>query len=165
MSLSSFYFIADEKLKRISEFLISNAVKPSTQKTYGSAYSRYLKFCNIYIIKPLPATEETIILYVSYLFKEGLKSSTIRGYLSAIRFVHLTNGFGSPLGGERLNLVLKGTTNLSSAPNRKKRITYKLLQKMCTKMSLRHDEKLIKAYAAQHFLAVLEVASYVYQMG
>jgi hypothetical protein len=36
-------------------------------------------------------------MYVAYLHKEGLKSSSVRVYLAALRAYHIDNGYGNPL--------------------------------------------------------------------
>lgn len=58
----------------------------------------------------VPATETVLIHFVSQLVKEGLKHRTIKTYLSAIRFLHISEGeedpFKIPL--HRLHYTLRG---------------------------------------------------------
>ena len=44
--------------------------------------------------KPLPALETTLCHYVACLARDNLKHSSIKAYLSAIRFLHIEEGFG-----------------------------------------------------------------------
>ena len=125
-----FSYVSDDHLVGISEHLISHALKPSTMKTYYSAYLRFERYCTKYDKVTMPVTEDDLILYVSYLFDDGLKASSIKVYLAAIRHVHILNGYCNPLGGPRLSLVLKGATSLSGKPNRKLPITYQVLSEM-----------------------------------
>ena len=58
----------------------------------------------------VPASEDVLIHFISQLTKEGLKHSTMKVYLSAIRFLHIAEGkedpFKAPL--NRLHYTLKG---------------------------------------------------------
>lgn len=80
----------------------------STNKVYSSAQRIYLEFCTRLSLTPIPASESTLILFVTEL-AQTRAHSTIRTYLSGVRHLHVTQGHGNPLGGTlRLDLVLKG---------------------------------------------------------
>lgn len=56
----------------------------------------------------LPASEQLLILFVAHL-AQSCCHSTIRSYLSAVRFLHLSHGYGDPLHEKRrLEQLLKG---------------------------------------------------------
>ena len=63
-------------------------------------------------LTPLPATEEKLCPFVSYLAKEKLKHRSIRTYMSAVHHLQIGAGFPDPFGQSlhmpRLEYVLKG---------------------------------------------------------
>ena len=79
-------------------------------KTYSSAQKRYLSFCSAYGITPLPLSELSTCLFAAFLAHQGLKSQSISSYLSALRHLQVSAGFGPPQRSEwpRLQYVLKG---------------------------------------------------------
>ena len=73
-----------------------------------SAQKIYLDFCSRLNQTPVPASEETLILFATELAQTRAHSS-IRTYLAGVRHLHVTLGHGNPLSGTlRLDLVLKG---------------------------------------------------------
>ena len=59
-------------------------------------------------LKPLPASEQQLILFAADL-SHRLSASTVRSYLSAVRFLHVSSGHGDPLTGRlQLDLLLRG---------------------------------------------------------
>ena len=57
--------------------LLTNSLRHNTRKTYTSAQKRYLAFCREYAQIPLPATEDVLLLYVAYLYKQNLSYSSV----------------------------------------------------------------------------------------
>ena len=62
----------------------------STHKSYSSAQRRYLDFCRRARFQTLPATETVLCYLVAYLAKKKLKHGTIKAYLLAARFLHIS---------------------------------------------------------------------------
>ena len=98
------------------EFYFSNGLASSTQRVYGSAKRRYMQFCLTYNLNPLPTTEHRLCQFVSALGMEGLSHSTIKGYLSGIRHLHLEHHLPDPRisSMSRLELVLRGIKSLQA---------------------------------------------------
>lgn len=88
---------------------MSLSVAESTRQTYSSGEKRFLDFCSLYrLCPPLPAKEDTLIRYVSYLAR-SIKHSSIKGYLAAVRHLHIRNCFDLNLKKLlRLQMVCKG---------------------------------------------------------
>jgi hypothetical protein len=82
--------------------------------------------------------------YVAFLFAKGLKGSTIKVYLSALRSLHVFSNLVPPIHSEKLLLALKGATKLSTPPDRKLPITYQLLSEILPNLAGRHDELMLK---------------------
>ena len=85
-----------QALDRAVEYYFQNGLAASTRRAYGSAKSRYAKFCNAKGLSPLPATEHQLCQFVSYLTNQNLCHSTIKCYLSAVRHLHVAEGHGDP---------------------------------------------------------------------
>jgi hypothetical protein len=79
---------------------------------------------------PLPATEWTLILFVTELSR-SLKASSIKVYLSGVRSLHVENGFDNPLTNcLRLEQVLRGIKRLQGTEGRPRRpITVQVLRR------------------------------------
>jgi site-specific recombinase XerD len=82
------------------------ALKPNTQRTYSSAQTRFINFCSKYNLVVMPVSENTLLLYIAFLFDEGLKGSSIKVYISAVRSLHIYSGFIYPSDMLRVRLAL-----------------------------------------------------------
>ena len=117
------------------EFYFQNGLAASTRRAYGSAKNRYARFCSSNCLTPLPASEHQLCQYVSHLANENLCHSTIKCYLSAIRHLHVAEGYGDPniCNMARLEQVLKGIKSIQAKSSKKPTrlpITPELLRKM-----------------------------------
>ena len=90
----------------------------STQRSYQAGQKHYNEFCNLASLPTLPTSEDTLLLFVGHLVRQGLSYASIKVYLSAVRNLHvaagLHKGFTEQLT-PRLELVLKGIKK-ESAP-------------------------------------------------
>ena len=68
------------------------SVATSTRDTYAIGQNRFLGFCHEIQRQPLPASETTLLLFVSHLATISLSHSTIKVYLAAVRHMHMTQG-------------------------------------------------------------------------
>lgn len=85
---------------RCLKFLV-NGLAPSTRRTYASAQAKFIEFCvqrgKIHPSgSPCPTDEWTLCLFTTYL-AGSLKYSSIKVYLSAIRALHIEQGFSDPM--------------------------------------------------------------------
>ena len=78
------------------QHFIKCLLAPSTQNTYTSAKKRYTQFCQHLNVSPLPVSENVLCHYVAHLAQEGLKHTSIKTYLSAIRHAQILAGQGDP---------------------------------------------------------------------
>ena len=79
-----------------------------------------MKFCQAISKPPLPATEKILVLFVAHLSK-SVCHSTVRAYLSAVRYLHLSKGLPDPLSNTvQLELVLKGIKRKNPAKQDKR---------------------------------------------
>ena len=59
---------------------------------YFWGQQRYIGFCQQFHLSPLPATEYTLLLFITSLAQSNLAHTTIKAYLSAIRSLHIQSG-------------------------------------------------------------------------
>jgi hypothetical protein len=139
------------ELASTSAMLMDAAFKSNTKRTYSSAQNRFMSFCTKFKLIQMPVSEDTLLLYVSFLFEEGLSGSTIRVYLSAVRSLHILAGSQYPANLPRVKLALKGAIRETPAPVRKLPITINILKDLLLHVNHRFDDKLIRAVTTLAF--------------
>ena len=82
----------------------------STQRSYKSGQNHFLAFCRQANYKAVPASETVLCHFVSYLAEQKLKHKTIKVYLSAICFLHISEGARDPFHQslDHLQYILRG---------------------------------------------------------
>ena len=90
-----------EFFKGLYQFLMFHGLAKSTRKTYSASQRQFLEFC--YWSKlihdngsPLPASEQTLMLFTAHLSRT-IKASSIKVYLSGVGSLHIEHGFNNPL--------------------------------------------------------------------
>ena len=120
-----------EDLEVTAQTLISQSLRVTTRRTYNSAQKRFFEFCVQYKLSPLPATEEVLLLYVAFLYEQKLKYATVQVYLSAIRSLHIFEGYDNPLQSKlRLKQALRAFQIQRGSNVQKLPITAEILEKM-----------------------------------
>ena len=77
--------------------LFKAGLATSTQKVYGTGSWRYTNFSDLYAVSnPFPISENVLIRFFAYLYTEGIKASTIKSYLAAVRHAQISLGLGDP---------------------------------------------------------------------
>lgn len=88
------------------------SLAPSTKATYNQGTKHYHSFCCISgISSPYPLSEQLLCSFASYLGNLHLSPQTIRTYLAAIKFTHISLGYQDPytqLPSATLKLVQRG---------------------------------------------------------
>lgn len=107
------------------------AFASSTHKTYSSQIKSYLRFCGSHGLVPVPASQETILVYLAFLART-LSSNSIPGYLNVIRILHLESGYKNPLDENwEAKQVQKGIARSIGSPTKQKTpITVQILLDM-----------------------------------
>ena len=107
--------------------LLYNAISESTRRTYNSGVNKFLNFCGTFGYVVCPANESTLLKFIAFM-NESLALSTVKTYLSAIRFLHLYLGFDNPFPQfPRIALVMKGLKRSASPPRKRLPVTPNLL--------------------------------------
>jgi site-specific recombinase XerD len=87
-----------------------SARAPATVRAYASDLADFETWCKIEAggLQAMPASPETVALYIADAAGRGLKASTISRRLTAISVLHKAAGLGSPALDERVKDVFKG---------------------------------------------------------
>ena len=118
-------------LQRFATDLATASRAPNTRRTYASALGTFESWADTLGRTTLPATPETVALYVAHLAREGRKSSTIDRALAAISQAHLDAGFASPRSASVVRRVVRGARRRPGAePSPKKALTEVELARM-----------------------------------
>ena len=111
--------------------LVQKGIRPATHKSYTSAQHKYVDFCALYQLTPIPVESYNVLLYVTHLYEQGLSASTINVYLSAVRSMHVMSGLPEPLvRSPQVLLALRAIKAASKPVRQKEPITLKLLSRM-----------------------------------
>ena len=116
-------------------FYLGQALADSTKKSYKSAKRRYHSFCTVHNINPLPVREQSLSRYAASLANEGLAHTSIKCYMSAVRHLHIEEGWGDPKLNymPKLELVMRGIKRVQGRkhkPSPRQPITPELLRKL-----------------------------------
>ncbi|MCY3927667.1 MAG: hypothetical protein OXG81_05280, partial [Acidobacteria bacterium] len=113
-------------MERLAFNYFTKGLADSTRRTYSSAQNGYLMFCRDAALQPLPASESTLCYFVATLARDNLKHSSIKAYLSAVRFLHIAEGFSDPFlpSLQRLQYTLRGIKRCEAekGDNKKERL-------------------------------------------
>ncbi len=101
-----------------------------TQKVYSVAQRAYSDFCSWMKFSPLPASEVTLLLFITELALTWAHT-TIRTYVSGVRHLQILHGFANPLANTpRLDVVLNSMQQIKPRQLRRLPITPAVLLKI-----------------------------------
>lgn len=135
-----------DRLEAAAERFLLNGLAESTNRVYATGKRAYLTFCNRFGLTPVPASQQTLILFVAEL-AQSVSPSTVRTYLSGVRHLHIVQGHTSPLSDTpKLDLVLAGIKRLHRTPKPiRLPITPLILQKILEGIELLEEPPYTKA--------------------
>ena len=118
---ASFGQLDSSLLEDRCHFFLAQGLAQSTQKSYASGQRRFIAFCRQAGKlhpdgSPCPVEEWTLCLFVSFL-ADSIQHASIKVYLSAIRSLHIEQGFPDPLlNCLRLQQVMRGIKRFQGSP-------------------------------------------------
>ena len=130
-------------------------------RTYNAAQKRYLDFCACYTLCALPAPEDTMLLYVAYLHKEGLKASSVKVYIAAVRALHIEAGYGNPMEGYlRLQRAIRALEINSDPPKQKLPITIQIMNQLYDVVGNDYNSRVTWAAMSLGYFGCLRAAEF-----
>ena len=110
----------------------------NTQKSYRDSWKRFEKKCHELNREFLPASEETIALWITACLHDGLRINTIECRLCGVVFYHKQLGYPSPLG-PRVRKVLNGAKRTKKEqPHPKKPLSASQILRMSRALDPQH---------------------------
>lgn len=105
------------------------ALATNSKKTYSSGMRQFLSFCSKIGITPRYPMDESTLIYFAVFMARSVQHSTIKNYLSAIKYYHSSNGVALDLTKFlRLQLLLRGIKRTQGVTSKVRRpITLHLL--------------------------------------
>ena len=138
-----------------------SGISTNTARQYSTGQNHYIKFCKTLNAFPFPASELLLLRFVASLDPK-LRGSTVQNYLSAVRSLHIMNGFPCPFNEyERLKLVVKALKKSSGAPKKRSPVTIGMLREICARLNLRdYNDVLLWAMMLSGFFGFLRVSEF-----
>ncbi|MFT6084034.1 MAG: site-specific recombinase XerD [Alphaproteobacteria bacterium] len=123
---------ATNDLDVTTQGLLNDALSEATKKAYATDWCIFQDFCLEYQYNALPASQETIIAFLTNQATENKALQTIRRRLAAIKFVHNIKGFALNITDKMITLMLKGIARQKKGviSKQKKPISADLLMQM-----------------------------------
>jgi integrase len=106
-------------------------MSPATLHDYEHDWRNFTAWCERWRRNPLPASGETVSLYVTDLLLRGKKVSTVKRYASGVAFQHRSRGHENPLT-EAVRAILAGAQRTRrEQPRQMEPITVDQLRAIC----------------------------------
>lgn len=96
------------------------SIRDSTRKSYARRWRHFDAWCSERRLCPLPATPETVMLYLADSARHGVSLSTVRGWSAAINRIHLEAGHPSPGDDPAMRTFLRGISRVAPRGARKR---------------------------------------------
>jgi site-specific recombinase XerD len=105
-----------EALEKRAEHFAGASLSRATKRAYESDWRQYHEWCAGADLEELPATPETICVYLSAMADDNAAVSTIVRRLTSIAAIHRAAGHDSPTTADKVKRVLKGIKRECGAP-------------------------------------------------
>lgn len=120
-----------EKMVSQAQDLIAARHAPATREAYASDWRQFIVWASKHGIQALPASVDAVVLFLSDLANQGIKSASIVRKASAIKFTHRDAGFASPTDMEAVRATLAGIRRtLGTKPRQVAPVTIEVLESL-----------------------------------
>lgn len=127
-----------EMIQREREKLLEALRAPNTRRGYHYDWQAFRSWCRVMELPSLPATAETLCLYVTARLAAGKKVSTVTRNAAAVAAIHKAGNYLSPLDASVLDLLRGARRSRREAVRQVKPITTEDLRAMA-EILLRED--------------------------
>ena len=128
-----------------AQFYFDQGISDATKKAYKTGLNKYLAFCAQCKQQAVPASKDTLVLFITHLASQQLSHTTIQVYLSAVRYLHTANKEHHTFTAHitpRLGQVLKGIQKmhaLTHSPKERHPITFQIMEQIHSLLSNHAD--------------------------
>ena len=114
--------------------LVTRASEDSTMRSYHKVWDNLKKFGRntLKISVKLPVSQKNLGMYVTHLFKIGLKPNTVQSHVSAISYFHKINGLSDPSHSFFISKLLRGIQKEVPTSDSRMPISKTLLMQLVT---------------------------------
>jgi site-specific recombinase XerD len=103
----------------------------NTRRAYAVGWADFTAYCQARAFNSLPATPQTVALYVGHIAQRGVKVPTIRLYLAAVARSHKEAGLTPPTRHRVVRRMVRGVARaIGASPARKSVLTVDALRAM-----------------------------------
>ena len=117
-----------------AQFYFDQGISAATKKAYKTGWNKYLVFCDQCKQQAIPASEDTLVLFVTHLANQQLSHATIQVYISVVHYLHIVNkeyhtftACVTPRPGQVLKGIRK-THALTHSPKERQPITFPIME-------------------------------------
>lgn len=108
-----------ESLEKKADFFAGHSISKSTKRAYESDWRHFWGFCINMDFRELPASDDTVALYMTWQTDQKISISTIVRRLTSITAIHNACGYDSPAKTDKVSRVLKGIRRTLGEPQSK----------------------------------------------
>ena len=125
--------------------MIEQDVQKGTNEGYKSSFRQYLRFCELFNIIPLPATELTVLYWMAFRTTEVQASSILTNYYG---FKKLSKYHGYPINDDNWQYIQMAKTTLykkfgARTPNKRLPITFQMAEQMYPYFNMKNYNELV----------------------
>ena len=140
-------------------------ITTNTRTTYSVAVRRYLSFCSIYHLEPLPVTQSNALRFLAHMSQAGLSLSTVKVYLAGLRSWCIDIGAPLPLVyTPTLSQAMKALERRDN-PTQAAPILYAHLTALAARIPLTQDNLMAFSAMLLAFFGCLRPAEYLHTRG
>lgn len=122
--------MTEKNLEQLVSYFSEQSISPATRLAYASDWRQFCLFCGNNGLDFLPATPETVCLYLAHLTTDRAISTIVRS-ITSIGHAHEQAGFDSPTKTNQVYDVLHGIKRTCGSPvNSRSPLSYSDLKKM-----------------------------------
>lgn len=110
-----------KQLEERADFFAGAALSDATRRAYQTDWQAFTEFCDSHELEPLPATPETVCLFLTDMADRGRAVSTITRRCTSITAVHEHFRHLSPVKDAKVARVLRGIRRTCGEPQRRSR--------------------------------------------
>ena len=142
---------------------MSTGLAFNSRRSYSTAVTRYIRFCQIYAIYPLFFDEHNALRFIAYLDSLTLLVRTIKVYLSGVRAWLISQGQSPPfIYTVRVKWALRSLERSHPEPRRATPVSYSLLALIQSSLYYSFDNLMIFAAMTLGYFACLRAGEYCY---